>query len=205
MPGRATISAPPSARKSGSNLRLLISRKKKAALSGAAFFFRIPQEASAFLCRGPTVRWCPISALMRFPFECLWNQGYKVSGPRPRCSASAALTKIHLHRGEKWLTASVPPARNANQTRSLLSEARLSNELKSQQTTTTLQSGLCSKTEPISVSILSRSFGSHRIFPIGKLTTTNRSNAGHLSVPNNTFSNITPKPAEKRVYLLGCQ
>src|SRR6476646_3557575 len=37
------------------------------------------------------------------------------------------------------------------------------------------------------------------IFPTGKLTTTNASNAGHLSVPNNNFSNIQPEPAEMRV------
>src|SRR5579884_210951 len=142
---------------------------------------------------------------MRFWLGSLWNQGYKVSGPRPRCSASAALTKIHLQRGEKWLTASVTPARDANQTRSLLSGAKSLNELKSRQTMMTSQSGFSLKTEPISGLTLTRTFASHLIFPTGKLTTINASNAGHLFVPNNTFSNITPKPAEKRVYLLGCQ
>ena len=33
-------------------------------------------------------------------------------------------------------------------------------------------------------------------FPTGKLTTTNASNAGHLSAANENFSNIKPEPAE---------
>jgi hypothetical protein len=53
------------------------------------------------------LRWCPISALMRFGLGFLWNQGYKVSGPRPRCSASAALTQLPL-REATWLQSMLP-------------------------------------------------------------------------------------------------
>ena len=47
---------------------------------------------------------------------------------------------------------------------------------------------------------LTRSFASRPITPTGKLTTTNLSNAGHLSAPNNSFSNIKSEPAERRVF-----
>jgi hypothetical protein len=56
---------------------------------------------------------------------------------------------------------------------------------KSQQWTTIAQSGFSSKTEPTSDSMLSRSFASHPIFPTGKLTTIDESNAGHLCTANN--------------------
>ena len=40
-------------------------------------------------------------------------------------------------------------------------------------------------------------------FPTGKLTTTNRSNAGHLSTPNNPLYITNTEPAERRVLLFG--
>jgi hypothetical protein len=114
-----------------------------------------------------------------------------------------ALTTNHLHeKGESWLPKVYVPAPNGNQTPSQLSEARSSNESKSQQWTTIAQSELCSKTELISGSMLSRSFASLPIFPIGKLTTTNASNAGQLSVPNNQLSITNTEPAERRVLFL---
>jgi hypothetical protein len=106
--------------------------------------------------------------------------------------------------GANWLPVRVHvPRQDANQIRSLLSVAKLLNESKSQPWTTTAQSGLCSKTKPTSGSILSRSFVSRPIFPTGKLTTTDASNAGHLSVPNNNFPNTKPEPAERRVLYCG--
>jgi len=98
-----------------------------------------------------------------------------------------------------WVSA---PARDANQTRSLLSVAKSLSESKSQQWTMIAQSGLCSKTEPISHSMLSRSFASRPITQTGKLTTTNASNAGHLCAANNTFFNINTNPLKGGFCLL---
>jgi hypothetical protein len=123
-------------------------------------------------------------------------------GPRFGVSRNAALTTHppSYERRDSWLPLSVHvPRRDANQTHSLLSVARSLNESKSRPCLMTAQSGFFSKTEPISGLTLTRSFGSLQIFRTGKLTTTNRSNAGNLSVPNNAFSNLKPEPAERRV------
>jgi hypothetical protein len=106
------------------------------------------------------------------------------NGTRSGIGRNASLTKAPDKR-RQWLRVSLHvPARDANQTRSLLSVARSLKESKSRPWTMTAQSESFSKTEPISDSMLSRSFASLPIFPIGKLTTTNASNAGHLCTAN---------------------
>jgi hypothetical protein len=120
-------------------------------------------------------------------FSLLSIQDHAISGigTGQRVNADTPLTKAPDKR-RQWLRVSLHvPARDANQTRSLLSVARSLSESKSQPWTTTSQSGLCSKTERISHSMLSRSFASLPIFPTGKLTITNASNAGHLCTANN--------------------
>jgi len=47
---------------------------------------------------------------------------------------------------------------------------------------------------------LNRSFASRPIIQTGKLTTTSRSNAGHLCAANNGLFNIKPEPAETDCY-----
>lgn len=128
---------------------------------------------------------------------------YKGIGTRRACDTNAPLTKAPIRR-RHWLTLSLHVrAKDANQTRSLLSVARSWNESKSQQWTTIAQSGLCSKTEPISGSMLNRSFASRPITQTGKLTTTNASNAGQLSGQNNPLCIINHEPAcNGRVFLL---
>ena len=108
-----------------------------------------------------------------------------------------ALTKAPDKR-RQWLRVRlhVPP-RDANQTRSLLSVARSLNESKSRQWTTTAQSAFSFKIEPISDSMLNRSFVSLLIFPTGKLTITNASNAGHRCTANNN-----QRPAARRVFCI---
>jgi hypothetical protein len=122
-------------------------------------------------------------------------------GTRYGSSRNASLTTNppSYERRDSWLPEVYVPARGTKKTRSLLPEARSLNESKSQHMTTTAQSGLCSKTERISGLISVRSFASHPITQTGKLTTTNGSNAGHLSARNNTLFNIKPEPAERRV------
>jgi hypothetical protein len=121
---------------------------------------------------------------------------YKGNGTRRASNTNAPLT-LSPTRQAIWLRPRLlhVPARDASQTHSPLSGARSWNESKSQQWTTIAPLGLCSKTEPISGSTLSRSFASLPIFPIGKLTTTNASNAGHLSALNNPLCVTNHKPA----------
>ena len=114
------------------------------------------------------------------------------------CDHERSPNLSHHSRRRNWLRVRINAhAQDANQTRSLLSVARSLKESKFQPWTTIAQSGFCSKTEPISDSILIRSFASHPIILTGKLTTTSRSNAGRLCAANNNFPNIKPEPAEK--------
>jgi hypothetical protein len=119
-------------------------------------------------------------------------------------SIGASLTKAP-HWEAQWLPQRVlhVPTRDARKTRSLLFAERSLNESKSQQWTTIAQSAFSSKIEPISVSMLNRSCGSRLIFPTGKLTTTDASNAGHLSAQNDDSSNLNTEPAERRVSASG--
>jgi hypothetical protein len=123
-------------------------------------------------------------------FRCISQVNEVISkNGRARCfHIERVLTKAPDKR-RQWLRVRLHvPLRDANQTRSRLSVARSWKESKSQQWTMTAQSGLCSKTEPISHSMLNRSFVSRPIFPTGKLTTTDASNAGHRCTANNSLT-----------------
>jgi hypothetical protein len=138
----------------------------------------------------------PVADFRFFFVAICFALGYKGNGTRRVCGTDAPLT-LSPTRQAIWLRVRLlyPPARDESQTLSLSFAARSLNESKSQQWTTTAQSGLCSKTGHISHSMLNRSFASLPIFPTGKLTTTNLSNAGHLSVPNSQLCITKHEPA----------
>jgi hypothetical protein len=129
-----------------------------------------------------------------FFVACRSPLSYKGIGTRRALNTNAPLT-LSPTRQAIWLRQLYPPAKGASQTRSQLSGARSWSESKSQQWTMIAPLGLCSKTEHISDSMLSRSFGSHRIFPIGRLTTIAELSGGHLSARNNQTRITNHEPA----------
>jgi hypothetical protein len=151
-------------------------------------------QAYTYLIKGKGV---PFSCRDRFfSLAVRLSLGYKGIGTRRVCGTDTPLT-LSPTRQAIWLRVRLlhVPERDENQTPLPWFAARSLSASKSQQWTTIAQSGFSSKTEPISGSMLSRSFASHLIFPIGKLTTTAELNAGHLSVPNNPRCIFKHEPA----------
>ena len=117
------------------------------------------------------------------------------------CRTERTLTNSPCRR-RNWLSKSVHATSGDVQSQTSPKPlARLLRPWNSNQWKTDMESASCLPTGRIWPLTLIRSFASGRIIPVGKLGTTNPSNAGHLYSANNPLCITNTQPAERRVLL----